>query len=204
MKAVIGGILGLGMLCFASLASAQTAEATSATPTVNLTPQREAPLTERRWYGWQGLALDGGALTLGLTALALEASDSPNRESSAGGVALAGAVVYGLGAPVVHVVHERPWQGLASLGMRGALPVLGGALGLGLATCPPPTGDYGNCGAPEALLGVAGGALIAIALDATLLGWERRAVRGQAGFSLGLAPIVAADGRRELRVIGSF
>jgi hypothetical protein len=202
MKAVLGGILGLGMSLFASVATAQSAVAPSATHTVNLAPQRRetALSSERRWYGWQGLALDGGAVTLQLFAVTMAMNDS----NAAGGVALAGAAVYGLGAPVVHLVHDRPWHGLASLGIRGALPVLGGLAGLELATCPPPSGDYGNCGVGELLLGAAGGALVAMALDATLLGWEPRPVERQAGLRLGLAPIVSNDGRRELRLVGSF
>ncbi|HYQ15201.1 MAG TPA: hypothetical protein VEQ58_05580 [Polyangiaceae bacterium] len=168
----------------------------------------DSQVSERRWYGWQGLAVDGGAVVLGLTSIALLSKDDPygseGRERFATMLGVVGAVGYGVGAPTFHLVHHRPWQALGSFALRGGLPVVGGALGMSLATCPPPTGDYGNCGLPELLMGAAAGALVAVALDASLLAWETRPreERGQARF--GVVPVLASEGRRELRVFATF
>lgn len=212
---------GIAALFCASLASAQTPATGPATPaaehaaplashTVNAAPQerREPPQEERHWYGWQALAVDGAAAALGLGGLALLSSDDSQgyeeRERLAGLMALGGAVAYGVGAPAIHLLHQRPWQALGSLGLRAGLPVLGGAVGLGAATCPPATGDYGNCGLPELLMGAIAGTLVAVALDASLLAWDSPRSDAPTQGRLGIAPVVSSDGRRELRVFGTF
>jgi hypothetical protein len=68
--------------------------------------------SKQYWYGWQGLGLDAGAITLMLTA-----HSAPQFES--------GLALYGLGAPIVHFAHGNPVEGLGSVGIRLA--------GIGLA-----------------------------------------------------------------------
>lgn len=221
MNWLIGGLFGLAAGAFTSLASAQQAspaepgappsalpEAPVSTPSVTLPPQEREnlPPPERRWYGWQTLSIDGAATAMGLAALALVSSDGATRSDGiADGLLLGGAVAYGAGGPTVHLIHRHPWQALGSFGMRAGLPIVSGALGRLTETCPPPDGsDYGNCGLGGLLIGASAGALLAIVLDNSLLAWEqpRSEVEEQASF--GLAPVVSSDGRRELRVIGTF
>jgi hypothetical protein len=69
------------------------------------------------WYGWQTLATDGAALFLNFG------------QMQTGHGALA---AYGLGGPMVHLIHARPMTALASFGVRVAFPVLGFAIGSAL------------------------------------------------------------------------
>ena len=102
------------------------------------------------------------------------------------------------------MIHDRPWQALGSLGLRGSLPIVGGAIGLGSATCPKPGQEYGNCGLGELIIGAAAGAVLAMALDDSLLAWKQPRADAPVQARLSLAPVVSTDGRRELRVFGTF
>lgn len=192
--------MGLALCAFSSLASAA--------PTVPPPPhERESlPPSQRRWYGWQTLSVDGGAMALGLTALALASSDGPGHsENVAQGLVFGSAVAYAAGGPTVHLIHHRPWQALGSFGLRAGLPFLTGTIGLVSQTCPPPDGsEYGNCGLGGLIAGVAVGAVLAMVLDDSLLAWERPRVDVAPQARLSLAPVVASDGRRELRLLGTF
>jgi hypothetical protein len=158
------------------------------------------------------LAVDGPAAALLLTSVTLVSLDSADdyetREQNAEMLAVLGTLVYGAGAPTVHLFHRQPWHALGSLGMRVALPAFGGGIGMGLAQCPPPTGDYGNCGVGELFFGAAVGALAAIAVDASLVAWESPKVSARpatsTGAHIGLSPVVSTDGHRELRLFGTF
>ena len=216
MKRLLGGISGLALAFLASNAAAQVAQvepSTAAAPhTVNAAPQEQVPsqVDSRRWYGWQGLSVDAGASAMWLTSIALLSVDdstvagSERRETTAGALMVAGGVAYMAGGPTTHWLHGRRWQALGSVGLRGGIPVLGGLIGLNAATCPPPTGDYGNCGLPELLLGAAAGAVVAMALDASLFAWETPRQDRKPQATLGLSPVLSSDGRRELRVFGTF
>ncbi len=193
----------MGACCFTSLGAAQVAEAAPTSGTVNLAPQQREVPSKPRWYGWQSLAVDGGALALGVTALFVK-GDTQRSEDVASGLAIAGGVAYGAGAPTLHLLHDKPWHALGSFGMRGALPALGAVLWSATVTCPPPGQEYGKCGTGPLIFGAAAGALVAMALDATLLRWERPRVEAQSQASLGLAPVVSTNGGRELRLVGTF
>jgi hypothetical protein len=225
MNALIQGLLGLAVCAVTSLASAQPADnvvieaapspapvvatrAPTVSRTVSLAPQdREfLPEEEPRWYGWQNLAVDGGALAFSVAAAGVDSSDSPGGSENLTQALLLGAVVgYGAGGPAIHLVHGHPWKALGSLGLRGGLPVLGGAIGLASATCPPPDGgDYGNCGLGELIMGAAAGVVIALVIDDGFLTWEKPARDEVSQARLGVTPVVSSDGRRELRVFGTF
>jgi hypothetical protein len=133
---------------------------------------REIPLrlTERRWYSDETLALDGAAAVTAAFAMAAR--------SEAWAVS---GPVYLLGAPVVHFVHDRPLAGLASIGMRLVLPVLGGAVSQGLNER-----ECRDCFgfSKEFVAGFFMGASIAMGLDALLLANEEVVVeRPQASFA---------------------
>lgn len=152
-----------------------TAPANAAeTPTEPLPP---------RWYGYQTIFADGGAI--------------------AGGVATGGVLFlpgYLLGAPVVHAIHGRPLRGLLDLGLRLGMP-LAGAIVVGgseyLATR--------NKGLPLltfSVLGAAGGAVAAMAVDATVLAWDEGAPRKNV---LAISPSVRFFGKEKtLGLVGMW
>jgi hypothetical protein len=80
-----------------------------------------------RWYGWQILAIDLGAI--GLSSLGGAVSNTP------GGVALTtiGGLAAFFGGPIVHWAHGYVGRGFASMfGLRLGLPLGGGLLGASL------------------------------------------------------------------------
>jgi hypothetical protein len=86
------------------------------------------------------------------------------------GPALGGLLVYGLGGPIIHVVHERPGAALGSLGLRAGLPVIFAVAGIGAnENC---EGDF--CGYSAAATFGAAGMVAAVVLDAAFLGTEKR------------------------------
>src|SRR5215467_11328850 len=68
---------------------------------------------ETRWYGWQTLLVDGAAIGLGVA-------------TRNAGVFLG---AYALGAPIVHVAHERFGEAAGSLGLRVVMPLAAGGAG---------------------------------------------------------------------------
>src|SRR6478735_5819164 len=162
---------------------------------------------ERRWYGWQTLTSD--AASAGLMLGGLQAAEGYNLLGGAplGAKALftAGLAGYVAGGPAIHFIHKRPAAAAGSIALRLVLPILGGLLGNSLATCPPPTGDWGNCGSREIFLGLGAGTLAAVAIDAGALSWAPVEKEPSAAPRLGFAPIVSSDGKRgEVRVFGTF
>src|SRR5688572_16172485 len=101
--------------------------------------------TVTRWYGWQILLAD--AVFLGTTF----AARSP--------VPLLGTVVSG---PVIHAANGNWATGLASLGARTVMPYTGAILGDLL--CVPDDDEWFPC-VEEAVLGLFGGYLVALAID---------------------------------------
>lgn len=141
-------------------------EAPAVPPTVPVS--RTAP-AERSWYGWQILLADAASFAcVGVT----------EQEACLLGFALSG--------PVVHTLHGRPGRGLASLGLRVGLPLIGALIGSAVANCPeeppapPPSNGNGHgsgfgtvsipsfCGLSEVALGTMIGAAGAMAVDGVL------------------------------------
>jgi hypothetical protein len=212
---MVSVFVGLAIWGFASVSHAQDAglvrdgvafDTSSAQLPVTVAPQERENrrLPARRWYGWQVLSVDFGSMGLGVAALYVAGGDGPNRENTTQALLLLSAIGYGAGGPAFHLIHRQPWHALGSLALRGGLPLMGGALGLTSATCPPPEGDYGNCGALPMIVGAAAGAVLAIVLDSTVLAWDRPRDDASSQARFGLSPVVARDGRRELRVFATF
>jgi hypothetical protein len=113
------------------------------------------------------LLTDTAAVLLGFSAAAT---------GPVGGVA--SASTYFLGAPIVHLAHGNYGAFGASLGMRTLGPVLGGFTGLGVVALADGcrSGGGGFCGAPlvGAFVGVVGGMLAAVVVDAAVLSKEPR------------------------------
>ena len=161
----------------------------------------EAELAEPApWYGWQTLSLDGLLLVGSIATLQLNDS-RPDLAETLFWVPVVG---FAVGGPTFHLIHREPWRALGSFGLRTGLPVLGGAIGIGLvASCPPAGGDYGNCGLAELIVGAAMGVIAASLIDGLALAHESREEPNNLRFSL--TPFISPDGTtRELRLRASF
>ena len=165
---------------------------------------------ESTWYGWQTFASDAVSTGLFLAAIQLSngngllESSAPPSANLAAGLGMAGYVA---GAPTIHILHGRPGAAAGSVFLRLGLPIVGGLVGDRLATCPPPTGDYGNCGLGEIIVGFLGGIVAASVVDATALSWEKPSAATEAptGPTWGVAPVLSADAKHgELRLYGTF
>ena len=135
------------------------------------TPSTSARSTVSEWYGWQTLTVDGASLATTFSGAVTPALAV---------VGLGGLV---LGAPIVHLAHERPVAALGSLGLRTLLPLAGmatGYLAAGSCTEQRQPGDIlGPCflhGVGEAAVGGVIALGLGIALDTTLLARETREV----------------------------
>jgi hypothetical protein len=125
----------------------------------------EATEEAERWYGWQTLVVDGVAVaSLPLAGVV----SSGGNENAAQSILVGGLLTYYIGAPTVHFAHGRVGIGFASLGLRVALPIVGA--GLAVATCHDDTGEFGCFG--PVFLGLAGGIITPIVLDAAVFGYE--------------------------------
>ncbi len=123
---------------------------------------RDAPTNhvEERWYGWQIIIPDA----LGYAGVA----SGLITETRA--LAFAGAGSYWLGAPTVHLLHDRVGAAAASFGLRSVTI----ALGSGALLCFDNQGDdeATNPWCPVLALTSIASAVPAIALDQTLLAYE--------------------------------
>ena len=159
-----------------------------------------------RWYGWQTLSVD--ALPAGLFAGALSTEDD-----TAVTFWGTGALTFAFGGPVVHVLHDRPLIGLASLGLRLSLPVLGMAIAAQFyeSEDTPAGGDVqaedpSKGASPLAIAGLVGAAS-ASALDAVFLAYEDRRIAPEhdahAASPLGVS-FGAEPGGGSIAVLGAF
>lgn len=133
----------------------------------------DTPAKEEESYGPQTIIVDG--MTVGAVALAV-GTRSPATAVGAG-------VVYGVGAPLVHLAHGRPGMALASFATRVSAPAMGGLLGffvMSAATGSSPM-DGAFAQGLGASIGVLTGVTAAVVLDAALyshvwkkapLGWD--------------------------------
>lgn len=133
-------------------------------------PPKATP--KRRWYGYQTMLADWPALALVIAGV----------ESEQTAATVAGASLWVVGGPLIHVAHGNLGRGLLSLSLRVGGPALG-AVSLGWS-CIPAHGTAPIC--PIALeLGVVLGAMTAHVLDVTLFAWdEPKPTRASAQLSL--------------------
>ena len=148
-----------------------------------------------RWYGWQTLAIDAAAITLVFGALALQEDDASPL------IGVLGAATYGIGAPVVHVVHRNYGRALGSLGMRVLAPIAIGLIGVQLEDC---SGDELFCGAAGLVIGGLIGISGAMAVDSAALAYETpRAPAPSAASTFVVSPYFLR-GQLGLRAVGAF
>lgn len=173
--------------------------ATAAPPYV---PERAR--TQRKWYGWQTLIVDGAVV---VSSIALGAAST---NGSAGSSLFLGGYV--LGGPIVHWANGEVGRGFGSLGLRLGAPVVGGMVGglLGAVTVGSRDGNddidsiYGFLAG--AVLGVGAGAITAVAVDSAVL--ARKTVTVDAAearrqsLRLKWAPTGGYDPRRQAFQVG--
>ncbi|MGH7283824.1 MAG: hypothetical protein ACRELY_20045 [Polyangiaceae bacterium] len=198
-------------LLFASALCAGLCSATNVFASDAESPPEPTVVTEHRWYGWQNLSSDGVALTLFVVA---------GETSPYGGRtlfwmnppwAIAGASVFALGGPIVHLAHGHPLRAIGSLVMRAAmssalaLPIVVG--GERTRTSGVDGGEnanvYDGFAAIFAIFGAAG----AVAIDATIMSREEKrvVVEPQASRSFSVVPDVAVrPGAGTLGLRGTF
>jgi hypothetical protein len=123
------------------------------------------------WYGWQTLLADGGSLALLLGGAATTSSRS---SGTAGALLLGSLATYSLGAPIIHLAHNRPGAALGSFGLRWGVPFVGALLGVGFgyASCGKGNND-GVCYGLYGALGLTLGTIGAIAIDSAVLAREQ-------------------------------
>lgn len=155
---------GFTLVCLvlALLVAGVPARAVAAEPsTVPSTSPQPSPAPELRkhWYGRDVLISDAvSATVLGLGLM--DVGGTP--------FMVAGATGYALGAPIVHLVHRRPIEAIASFVLRVPAPLIIGG-GTALTYCARVPGDTcGIAGIPPALTLITA----AIVVDAALLSTE--------------------------------
>jgi len=148
-------------------------------------PEKTDPPTQLRWYGWQTLMADGASASLIAAGLSSETS-----------VAFFGLGTYVFSAPIIHGAHDKGWQGVASLGLRVTLPLVGGVAGGAAADCGAGGGMF--CGLGETVIGGMVGMIGAAIIDSAALAYDRvpAAPAGDRAGKPTWTPTVAVDQKR--------
>jgi len=163
--------LALAFVLRVETASAQTPPPVAPEPwpaaAPPLTAQPPPPPPVMRWYGWQTLAADIGAVTL---TLVLGANVDERNDAAVIGTAVLGATAFLLGGPIVHAAHGQWTNAGISLALRGGLVLLAGGIGaaIGADACGQYHYDHEFCEGGYALAGAVIGAGAAVIVDAAL------------------------------------
>lgn len=139
--------------------------------------EAEPPSLRGEWYGYQGLLVRLGGL--GLLGIALATSEQSEGVSAA--FSMTGAGVFVLGPLVVHIAHGRIDNMLYSLGTSLLLGAIGGGVGVVAVD----GGGWAKVGG--FVVGATVGSIAAIALDATVFGFEDAPARSD---DVALAPVL--------------
>lgn len=124
--------------------------------------RRRERVEETSWYGWQVLVADGASL------IVLPIGAGVSQSEILGFAALGG---YLLAPPIMHGARGRWGIAAASLGLRLGVPTVGLLLGAAVDSESCRGGDF--CVEAGAALGFVAGILGAVALDASLLSFEK-------------------------------
>lgn len=129
-----------------------------------------APVKER-WYGWQTLLTDAGAITL---TIVLTANADERDDAAVIGAFVIGASTFALGGPIVHGAHGHWGKAGVSLALRAGLSLIGGAIGAGIGadSCSQYVYDHEGCAIGYGVLGLIAGATTAVIVDAAVLARE--------------------------------
>jgi hypothetical protein len=170
-------------------------------PALTPAPPRSVMEPERAWYGWQLLINDFVALgTIGGAAVAgVHGSD-------AYAVIIPAAIVYDLGGPTIHWLHQRKAIAGASFGIRAGVPLVGVLFGAVVGSCGDDGSTAAKCRSRGAGYGALGGFAAATAIDAAGLAWDAP-VRPRRAVETGLAwtpLLLPRHGGATLDVVGAF
>jgi hypothetical protein len=146
--------------------------AAAPTPALASVTLDAAPATATEWYGWQPLLID-------LSSIALVAAGVARGGTTSEATSIAGASLFTLGAPIVHLAHGHSGRAAGSVALRTLVPAGGLATGLllGAALSSPGTAQdplskvdnmFGG-----ALLGGGAGVLAAMIVDDVVLSRDR-------------------------------
>jgi hypothetical protein len=144
-------------------------------PRVSSAPE-PVDATAIRWYGYQTLIADASTVAL------LASAENLNN----GSLAYAGLASYLLASPIIHGLHHQPSTAAGSFLLRLGLPVLLGAVGMGLAGSDCHTDDCGLNEAAGAAIGIVAGAMGASVIDMAFL--AREPLRRPGGVSVAFLP----------------
>ena len=166
----------------ASVAHAAPPGLTSPSPPLDVAPAQQS-LGEA---GYRGQVLAADAAAVGLVLLGFANGATNGRSSNTTSLLELGAATFLLGAPMVHLLHDRGTRSAASIGLRVALPLLGGFLSSQLkSSCNYQYDSYCDTSGDDSkiVLGVALGVIAASVLDAVFLanGDERCTPEGKCG-----------------------
>jgi hypothetical protein len=172
----------------------------SPSPSPSASPSASPSPSIDRWYGWQILIADAGAL--GFTALALGASAAHSSDAAALPPLAVAAGSFVFGGPVVHAVHGHWGKAGGSLALRVGLPLLGwlAGAGVGQGSCHY-NYDHEGCWVGYAALGLLAGGVAAMIVDDALLGHERVTASPRSQASVAFTPSRDGGG---LSVVGRF
>lgn len=139
-----------------------------AAPSIPMTPA--APVQER-WYGWQTLLADAGAITL---TIALTTNADERDDAAVIGAFVIGASAFALGGPIVHGAHGHWGKAGVSLALRVGLSLIGGAIGaaIGADSCSQYVYDHEGCAIGYGAVGLIAGGTAAVIVDAAVLARE--------------------------------
>ena len=159
--------------------------------------------SESGWYGGQTLGVDGVALAL----FALGAANGGSNPSTATSLMVTSGITYVLGGPVIHIAHGRYGTAAASLGVRLAAPVVGGAVGgvAGAVLFGAASNSTGALigGATGAIFGLGTGVIVASVLDSAVLAHRTARAPERTGFQW--SPVAApVKGGATAGVVGRF
>jgi len=133
---------------------------TTAPASVPVTAPVTAPV-QRRWYGWELILGDLGAVAV---TVAVGVSTPPDLLV---GMA-SGGVIYVLSGPAIHIANGNGLGAGLSLLMRAGLPVVGGLVGSATCRC----SDQYLEPFFAVVIGGSLGILTASVIDAAVLGWK--------------------------------
>lgn len=191
-----------GLALRASVAAAQTVPALperwpEAAPPP---PSRPVERPVERWYGWQTLLADAGAVTLTIW---LSTSVDEHNDAAVIGAVVAGVGSFVFGGPIVHAAHGHWTKAAGSLGLRAGLMLLGGGIGaaIGADACSQYVYDHEGCAIGDGAVGLMIGAVMATILDAAVLGREQIAAHAGGAPTLAFTPLRDGGG---LSIIGRF
>ncbi len=161
MRSLIGIVLIVALPFPASAHPGALSLPDEATPSSSAGPRAPGPepADATEWYGWQTLLVD-------LSWIAVAGAGAATK--STGLVAL-GLLGYPIGVPVVHGLHGESARAGSSFALRLGLPLLAGVVGAGIGSASEGKDCGELCGFATlggAFLGLAGGALAAIVIDA--------------------------------------